>query len=111
MYIDQTTCHNDARSLIFSRFGYCNGILSSLPSTYITRLQRLQNCLVFEVYRKQITQTTFEITTLAFNTAKDQFQLLLFVYVPNRQLRSSNDYIRLVYPITLILATSYIATS
>ena len=51
-YIDKDTCHH----AVLSRIDYCNGLFSSLPKSYILRLQRLQNWaarLVFTVNRQE----------------------------------------------------------
>ena len=111
---------------------YSNDLLWSLPSTYITRLQRLQNLsarLVFEVDRK-IQGPIYLWNCLSVYVPKncisaseewEPFRLLrnrpvmtvkpcsitkfkYLINVPKRQLRSSNDYLRLVYPITRVLA-------
>ena len=113
-YIDQSTCQHAIRSLILSRLDYCNGLLSSLPSTYVIRLQRLQNWaarLVFEVDRKQSPGPLLKSLHWLPVKQRITFKLLLFVYkclhnqgpvylknclslyVPNRQLRSSKDYL------------------
>ena len=42
-FIDQSACHNAVRSLVLSRIDYCNGLLSSISSTQLDRVQRLQN--------------------------------------------------------------------
>ena len=53
-FIDQSTSNHAVRSVILSRLAYCNGLLSSIPTTQLVRLQRLQNWaarLVFQVRR------------------------------------------------------------
>ena len=58
-FIDQSACHNAVRSLVLSRIDYCNGLLSSIPSTQLDRVQRLQNWvarLVFQVSRDHPSQ-------------------------------------------------------
>ena len=42
-FIDQSDCHNSVRSLVLSRIDYCNGLLSTIPSNQLIRIQRLQN--------------------------------------------------------------------
>ena len=124
-YIDQSTCHHTVRSLILSKLDYCNGLLSSLPKLHVNRLQRLQNWaarLVFEVGRSHSAQPL--INSLHWLPIQQRiiFKLLLYVYkslhhlapnylsncltlyTPSRNLRSSNDNLRLSYPITRVQA-------
>ena len=62
-FIDQSACHNAVRSLVLSRIDYCNGLLSSIPSTQLDRVQRLQNWAGF--YGPPIS-ATLEFVALAF---------------------------------------------
>ena len=82
-FIDQSACHNAVRSLVLSRIDYCNGLLSSIPSTQLDRVQRLQNWtarLVFQVSRDHPSQPL--LNSLHWLPLKQRiiFKLLLFVY-------------------------------
>ena len=124
-FIDQSACHNDVRSLVLSCIDYCNGLLSSIPSTQLDRVQRLQNWaaqLVFQVSRDHPSQPL--LNSLHWLPLKQRiiFKLLLFVYkilnnqapkyldtclnlyTPTRSLRSSSDPLRLTYSVTSTLA-------
>ena len=114
------------RSLVLSRIiDYCNGLLSSVPSTQLDRVQRLQNWaarLVFQVSRDHPSQPL--LNSLHWLPVKKRiiFKLLLFVYkilhnqapnylatslnlyTPARRLRSSADPLRLTYSTTRTLA-------
>ena len=124
-FIDQSACHNAVRSLVLSRIDYCNGLLSSIPSTQLDRVQRLQNWaarLMFQVSRDHPSQPL--LNSLHWLPLKQRiiFKLLLFVYkilnnqapkyldtclnlyTPTRSLRSSSDPLRLTYSVTRTLA-------
>ena len=76
-FIDQSACHNAVRSLVLSRIDYCNGLLSTIPSTKLIRVQRLQNWaarLIFQVSRDHASiSATLEIITLASIETKNNF--------------------------------------
>ena len=83
-YIDQSTRQHAIRSLILSRLDYHNGLLSSLSSTYVIRLQRVQNWasrLVFEVYRKQSLGPLLKSLHWLPVKQRITFKLLLFINV------------------------------
>jgi len=124
-YRSRGLVHSFSRAPDFSRLDYCNGLLSSLPKSHVNRLQRLQNWaarLVFEVGRSHSAQPF--INSLHWLPIQQRiiFKLLLYVfkslhhqapnylsncwtlYTPSRNLRSSNDNLRLNYPVTRIQA-------
>ena len=124
-FIDQSACHNAVRSLVLSRIDYCNALLSSIPSTQLIRVQRLQNWaarLVFQVSRDHPSRPL--LNSLHWLPFKQRiiFKLLLFVYkilnnqapqyldtclnlyTPTRRLRSSSDPLRLTFSVTRTLA-------
>ena len=124
-FIDQSACHNAVRSLVLSRIDYCNGLLSTIPSTKLIRVQRLQNWaarLIFQVSRDHPSQPL--LRSLHWLPLKQRiiFKLLLFVfkifnnqapqylhtclnfYTPARALRSASDPLRLTYSVTRTLA-------
>ena len=124
-FIDQSACHNAVRSLVLSRIDYCNGLLSSIPSTQLDRVQRLQNWaarLVFQVSRDHPSQSLLNSLHWLPLKQRIKFKLLLFVYkilnnqapkyldtclnlyTPTRSLRSSSDPLRLTYSVTRTLA-------
>ena len=111
-FIDQSACHNAVRSLVLSRIDYYNALPSSIPSTQLIRVQRLQNWaarLVFQVSRDHPSRPI--LNSLHWLPLKQRiiFKLLLFVYkilnnqapqyldtclnlyTPTRRLRSSSD--------------------
>ena len=120
-FVDHSTCHHAVRTLILSRLDYCNGLLSSVPKSYVNRLQRLQNWaarLIFEVRRSHPAQPLLNSLHWLPIQQRIIFKLLLFVYkslnnkapiyisdcltvyTPNRNLRSSSDNLQLKYPLT-----------
>ena len=124
-FIDQSACHNAVRSLVLSRIDYCNGLLSTIPSNQLIRVQRLQNWaarLILQVSRDHPSQPL--LNSLHWLPLKQRitFKLLLFVYkilneqapeyltncltlyTPARALRSASDTLRLTYPKTRTLA-------
>ena len=124
-FIDQSACRNAVRSLVLSRINYCNRLLSSIPSTQLYRVQRLQNWaarLVFQVSRDHPSQPLLNLLHWLPLKQRIIFKLLLFVfkilnnqapkylhtclnlYTPTRSLRSSSDPLRLTYSVTRTLA-------
>ena len=103
---------------------YCNGLLSTIPSTQLDRVQRLQNWaarLVSQVSREHPSRPLLNSLHWLPLKQRIMFKLLLYVYriinnqspkyldtclnlyTPIRNLRSSND-LRLTYSVTRTLA-------
>ena len=81
-FIDQSACHNAVRSLVLSRVDYCNGLLSTIPSNQLIRIQRLQNWaarLVLQVSRDHPTQPLFNSLHWLPLKQRIMFKLLLIV--------------------------------
>ena len=113
------------QAILLSRIDYCNGLLSSIPSTQLDRVQRLQNWaarLVFQVSRDHPSQPllnslhwlplkqriTFKLLLFVYkiinNQAPKYLNTCLNLYTPTRSLRSSIDPLRLTYSVTRTLA-------
>ena len=81
-FIDQSACHNAVRSLVLSRIDYCNGLLSTIPSNQLIRIQRLQNWaarLIFQVSRDHPSQPLFNSLHWLPLKQRIMFKLLLIV--------------------------------
>ena len=105
---------------------YCNGLLSSIPSTQLDRVQRLHIWAARFVFHVSIGDHPSQplLNSLHWLPLKQRiiFKLLLFVYkilnnqapkylatclnlyTPTRSLRSSSDPLRLTYSVTRTLA-------
>ena len=96
-FIDQSACHNAVRSLVLSRIDYCNGLLSSIPSTQLDRVQRLQNWAarsVFQVSRDHPSQPLLNLLHWLPLKQRIIFKLLLFVYkILNNQASKISRYL------------------
>ena len=124
-FIDKSACHNAVRSLVLSRIDYCNGLLSTIPSNQLIRVQRLQNWaarLIFQVSRDYPSQPLlkslhwlplkqriiFKLLVFVYrslnNQAPEYLSNCLNLYTPTRALRSASDPLRLTYSITRTLA-------
>ena len=119
-YIDEDTAKVLVSSFVMSHLDYCNSLLSELPESSISRLQKVQNQaarIVTRTKKKEHIQPVlkslhwlpvkeridFKILCHAFKcynkTAPFYLQELLTSYVPARQLRSSSKN-QLVIPKT-----------
>jgi hypothetical protein len=108
-------------STILTRLDYCNSLLAGLPSSSISRLQRIQNCSARLVLRrKKIDHITpllkqlhwlpvsdriiYKINTLTYKCihklAPTYLSDCISLYTPSRALRSSSDPLKLNTPHT-----------
>ena len=83
-YVDQETCINAMRSLIFSKPDYDNALLSGCKVTDIARLQRIQNRaarIVFQVLRRQPSSELLDCLHWLPIEKRIIFKILLHIYI------------------------------
>ena len=100
------------RSLVLSHIDYCNGLLSSIPSTQLDRVQRLQNWaarLVFQVSRDHPSQPLLNLLHWLPLKQRIILKLLLFVYkILNNQAPKYLDTCLNLWGHAVILSASHI---
>ena len=52
MFLTENSLKTLVSSFVFTRIDYCNSLLSNLPNTLISKLQRMQNCAARIVLKK-----------------------------------------------------------
>jgi exonuclease III len=111
-YITMDACKTLAHALVTSRLDYGNALLYGLPSTLLTRLQRIQNSAARLVTRTRkrdhvtpvlnslhwlpvIYRSQYKILTYAYKslhgTAPQYLEELVVAYQPTRSLRSESE--------------------
>lgn len=111
-YLSQASTAQLVSSMVLSRLDYCNSILAGLPSSSLSRLQKVQNCAARLVLRKKKhdhatpllrqlhwlpinARIEYKLATLAFKffdeTLPPYLSDQLISYVPSRALRSSSE--------------------
>ena len=120
-FLDTDSCRTLVQGLVMSYLDYCNSLYMGLPEQDMIKLQRIQNAaarLITNIRRKDSVtlalenlhwlkvkdRVMYKVMTLMYKTingSAPQYLLdLIQLVVPTRQLRSSQDDLRLDWPRT-----------